>query len=144
MLYIKKDFFLKLVEKIAGVFSTRLADFSVRILNQFAEGLEVFKSPRDMFLAIFFSLLTWTMPIIIFYATLKAFNIDAPWYTPFVMQSILSVFIAVPGAPGPATPQALRAAREKTLGVPWAAQGRGRAIVGRSGASFFSVWTNIS
>jgi uncharacterized protein (TIRG00374 family) len=100
MLYIKKDFFLKLVEKIAGVFSTRLTDFSVHILDQFAEGLEVFKSPRDMFLSIFFSLLTWTMPIIIFYATLKAFNIDAPWYTPFVMQSILSVFIAVPGAPG--------------------------------------------
>ena len=100
MLYIKKTFFISLVEKVAGKFSKKLADLGVTILTHFAEGLEVFKSPRDMFLAIFFSLCTWTMPILIFWATLEAFHIDAPWYTPFVMQSILSVFIAVPGAPG--------------------------------------------
>ncbi len=100
MLYIKKNFFINLVQRVAGIFSKKLAELGVRILSHFAEGLEVFKSPRDMFLSIFFSLLTWFMPIVIFYATLKAFHIDAPWYTPFVMQSILSVFIAVPGAPG--------------------------------------------
>lgn len=100
MLYVKKDFFISVVEKVAGIFSKRIADLGVHILSHFAEGLHVFKSPRDMFLAIFFSLLTWFMPIMIFWATLKAFHIDAPWYTPFVMQSILSVFIAVPGAPG--------------------------------------------
>lgn len=100
MLYIKKDFFIGIVEKVAGVFSKKLADLGVHLLSHFADGLAVFKSPKDMFLSIFFSLLTWTMPVLIFYATLKAFGIDAPWYTPFVMQSILSVFIAVPGAPG--------------------------------------------
>ena len=100
MLYVKKDFFIGLVEKVAGVISKKLADLGVHVLSHFAEGLHVFRSPRDMFLAIFFSLLTWLMPILIFWATIKAFHIDAPWYTPFVMQSILSVFIAVPGAPG--------------------------------------------
>lgn len=100
MLYVKKDFFISIVEKVAGVFSKKLADLGVHLLSHFADGLAVFKSPRDMFLAIFFSLLTWTMPILIFFAMFKAFNMDVPWYTAFVMQSILSVFIAVPGAPG--------------------------------------------
>lgn len=100
MLYVKKDFFIGLVEKVAGLISKKLATLGVHILSHFAEGLHVFKSPRDMFLAIFFSLLTWLMPIMIFWATIEAFHIDAPWYTPFVMQSILSVFIAIPGAPG--------------------------------------------
>lgn len=31
---------------------------------------------------------------------LKAFHIDAPWYTAVVMEALLAVFIAVPGAPG--------------------------------------------
>jgi len=31
---------------------------------------------------------------------MRAFHIDAPWYTPFVMQTILGVFIAAPAAPG--------------------------------------------
>ncbi|MFP6581869.1 MAG: lysylphosphatidylglycerol synthase transmembrane domain-containing protein [Candidatus Hydrogenedentota bacterium] len=100
MLYVKKDFFIGIVERVIGVISKKLAAIGVKLLTHFAEGLEVFKSPRDMFLSIFFSMLTWAMPILIFYATLRAFNIDAPWYTPFVMQSILSVFIAAPGAPG--------------------------------------------
>lgn len=100
MLYVQKNFFIRLVASVAGLISKKLADLGVHILTHFAEGLEVFKSPRDMFLSIFFSMLTWLMPILIFVFTLKAFSIDAPWYTPFVMQSILSVFIAAPGAPG--------------------------------------------
>jgi glycosyltransferase 2 family protein len=100
LLYAQKAFILKVVQAVVGVVSESLSNLGVRLLTQFAEGLDVFKSPRDMAMAIVFSLATWMMPVLFFMCTLKAFGIDAPWYTAFVMQSILSVFIAVPGAPG--------------------------------------------
>ncbi|PCJ54747.1 MAG: hypothetical protein COA73_14020 [Candidatus Hydrogenedentota bacterium] len=100
MLYINKKLALRIAGAILGVVSKKLSDFITGMMENFAEGLHVFRSPVDMFMSIFFSLVTWGCSILLFYATLEAFNMDYPWYTPFVVQAVLSVFIAAPGAPG--------------------------------------------
>jgi len=100
LLFLKQDFFVKLTRKILGVFSSRVADLVSGMMSNFAEGLHVFRSPGDMLKSIFFSLITWGCALLIFLAMLKSFGIDAPWYTVFIMQSMLAVAISIPGAPG--------------------------------------------
>lgn len=100
LLYVRKDFTLRLSDKILGLVSHRLAERVRGILEQFAEGLHVFKSASDMAKAISFSLLTWFVGIIAAGIIFSSFGIDWPWYTPFVMQALLAVAISVPSTPG--------------------------------------------
>lgn len=100
LLYINRAFVLRVSNGIIGLVSKRAASFVAGMLNQFADGLSVFRSPSDMTKSIGFSLLTWSMSIPSFIFLMKAFHIDFPWYTPFVMQSLLAVAISLPGAPG--------------------------------------------
>jgi hypothetical protein len=100
VLYLKQDFLVGLTKKILSVFSSKFADLISGMMNHFADGLHVFRSPGDMVKSIFFSLVTWVCALLIFVAMFKAFGIDAPWYTAFIMQAILAVFISVPAAPG--------------------------------------------
>lgn len=100
LLYVKKDLVIRIAKAVFDMFSKKMSTYITGMMDHFADGLHVFKSPYDMFMSIFFSMLTWACGLLMFYATLEAFHIDAPWYTPFVMQAILSVFISAPGAPG--------------------------------------------
>jgi glycosyltransferase 2 family protein len=100
LLYINKNLAIRIAGGILGPISQKLSKLVTGMMENFAEGLHVFRSPVDMFKTIFFSLVTWGCSILLFYATLEAFSMDYPWYTPFVVQAILSVFIAAPGAPG--------------------------------------------
>ncbi|MEX2016255.1 MAG: hypothetical protein WD873_06415, partial [Candidatus Hydrogenedentales bacterium] len=49
---------------------------------------------------IFFSLTVWGSGVLINIAMLHAFQIDFPWYAPFLMMALLAIFIAFPGPPG--------------------------------------------
>jgi len=99
-LYAKRSVVLKISDLLVGLASKKLVGRAHEMLNNFADGLHIFQSPRDMAKSLFFSLLTWSASIIFLACMLETFRIDYPWYTPFVMQAILNVFIAAPGAPG--------------------------------------------
>lgn len=100
MLYVKQTLMLRFVDALAGLVSERLARWAHRMLEQFAEGLHVFRSGSDMAKSVFFSLVTWGLFLAIQYAGFAAFEIQGPWYTPFVIQVLLAVAISIPGAPG--------------------------------------------
>jgi hypothetical protein len=100
VLFLKQEFLVGLTKKILNVFSSKLADLISGMMNHFADGLHVFRSPSDMFKALFYSMITWACAIFIFMAMMKSFGFNAPWYTAFIMQAIMAVFISVPGAPG--------------------------------------------
>ena len=100
LLYVSRVFVLKLVRAVLGVASPKLADYAAGMLDHFADGLHVFRSPVDMFKAIVWSLLTWSMGMVSMVCLLEAFHVDYPWYSPFVMQAILAIFIAAPNTPG--------------------------------------------
>ena len=100
VLFAKKNFFLGLSDAILGRISKRLADFAHGLFEHFAEGMQVLTSYKDLAKASGVSLLLWTifgMMQICFY---KSFNLEMPWYTPFVILSVLAVFISIPGPPG--------------------------------------------
>ena len=99
-LYLNQQFVLRISDAILGRFSRKLAGYVHTFLNDFALGLHVFRSVRDMSFSIFWSLVTWTCFVLFFAASMQAFHIEAPWYTVLVMQVLLAVFISVPGAPG--------------------------------------------
>ena len=100
VLYLNQAFFLKATRAVLGVVSTKLADKITEHLQHFAEGLHVLGSGGDMVKSIGWSLVTWATFLVATMCILEAFNIDYPWYTPFLLQAALAVFISVPGAPG--------------------------------------------
>lgn len=100
LLYARRRLVLGLSDTVLGIFSKPFAEKVHGILDNFADGLHVFRSPSDMAKTVFFSLVTWGSACIMLVAMIKAFHIECPWYTAFVMQAILSIFIAAPGAPG--------------------------------------------
>lgn len=100
LLYVTQSFVLRLSDACLGLVSKRLAEWGHHFLEQFAEGLHIFRSAGDMAKSISFSLLTWTLFMLILVSMLAAFDIHYPWYLPFVMQTMLAVAISIPGAPG--------------------------------------------
>lgn len=100
LLYTKRALFLRISDAVLGLVSKRFAAIAHRLISQFAEGFEVFRMPSDMAKSIGLSLVTWGLALLSLAAMLNAFRIDYPWYTPFVMQAMIAVFISAPGAPG--------------------------------------------
>lgn len=100
MLYANQRLVLKISDACLGLFSKRLAAWANHFLTNFTEGFSIFRSPADMAKSIFFSLVTWGTALIFLVVILRAFGIEGPWYTPFIMQLLLAVALSVPGLPG--------------------------------------------
>lgn len=77
-----------------------LVGLGTGMIREFAEGLHVFRSAADMSKAILFSLITWAVACFSYYCALRAFGFVEPWYTALIVTAMLSVAIALPGAPG--------------------------------------------
>jgi len=99
-LYLSQALALRITNAIVGIVSHKLAKFVCGMLEQFAEGLHVFRSTSDMVKAIAYSLATWGLFILSLYCLMKAFNMEFAWYAPFVVQAMLAFFVGVPGTPG--------------------------------------------
>jgi uncharacterized protein (TIRG00374 family) len=100
VLYLNKNFALRIVDATIGRASQALGVRMHGMLEQFADGMHVFKSAGDMSRAIAWSLVTWGLGTACYDCTLRAFNIDVPWYTAFVIMAFLAVFISLPSTPG--------------------------------------------
>jgi len=99
-LYVKQGLMLRISDRCIAVVSDRLAARVHTLLRDFAEGLHIFRSASDMARSVFFTLVTWGLFCVIVQVMFTAFRIEAPWYATVVLQVLLAVFIAVPGAPG--------------------------------------------
>lgn len=100
MLIVCKNFFLRLSDAILGVFSLRLATFFRTLFEHFAEGMQVLTSLRPLAKATAVSLLLWASFALGNMTIYHAFGIEIKWYDPFVVLSLLSIFISIPGPPG--------------------------------------------
>lgn len=99
-LYVSQALALRITGAIVGLVSRKLAGFVCGMLEQFADGLHVFRSTSDMVKSISFSLATWFMFILSLYCLMNAFDVDYEWYAPFVIQALLAFFVSAPGTPG--------------------------------------------
>lgn len=100
ILYLNKGLALKVVDMTVGRVSGNLARRLGVMLEQFADGMHVFKSLGDMSRAIGWSLVTWGLGTACYYCILRAFSIEAPWYAAFVVMACLAVAISLPSTPG--------------------------------------------
>lgn len=100
LLYLNKGLALRVVDGTAGRISGVLGAKLRGMVEQFADGMHVFKSMGDMSRAIGWSLVTWAIGTGCYFCVLQAFAIDAPWYTAVVVMACLAVAISVPSTPG--------------------------------------------
>ena len=100
LLYFRRASGLALIDAVLGRLSRRLADVVMRIFEHFLDGLAVFRSPADMLRSLAWSFATWGLAMLAMAALLEAFSIDYPWFAPFVIQALVSVFISAPSTPG--------------------------------------------
>jgi len=99
-LYTNRRLVLAISDKTIGLVSARAAEIVNQLINQFADGLHVFRSPLDLARSTLWSLITWGLNLVGLVIAMMAFDIDFPWYTAFVMQAILALAIAAPNTPG--------------------------------------------
>lgn len=100
ILYLNKGLALKVVDWTVGRITATLAQKLRGMLEQFADGMHVFKSLADMSRSVAWSLVTWGAGTVCYYCILRAFSIEAPWYTSFVIMTFLAVLISIPSTPG--------------------------------------------
>ena len=100
ILYLNKALALSMVDATVGRVSHTLGVRLRGMIEQFADGMHVFKSAGDMSRAIGWSLVTWGLGTACYDCTLRAFSIDVPWYTAFVIMAFLAVAISLPSTPG--------------------------------------------
>jgi len=62
--------------------------------------MHVFRSVSDMSRAIGWSLVTWAVGVGCYHCVLRAFSIEAPWYTALAVMAFLAVAISLPSTPG--------------------------------------------
>jgi glycosyltransferase 2 family protein len=100
LLYLNQKLALQITRAVFGVFSQTLAEKLTGMLSHFAEGLQIFRSATQMAKAVAWSLATWCVFAASYMSCMTAFGIDYPWWSPFVMLSVVAVIMSAPGAPG--------------------------------------------
>ncbi len=100
LLYVNQRLVFRLADALLTPVSARIALRVRAILEQFATGLHVFRSARDLAAATACSLVVWGCFVAANEAILRAFHLDGPWYTPFVYTTFVALAISIPGAPG--------------------------------------------
>ena len=100
LIYVNKRLALRLSDFIFGMISTRLAEWIHRLVNEFAEGLHILRSPIAMVRSIAWSFVTWGLFLVSTTCILQAFHLNWPWYAPLVVQSTLAILISVGFTPG--------------------------------------------
>ena len=100
VLYVKQSLLLRISDRLFLFLGKGLADRVHTLLSHFADGMHVFRSRADMTKSISLSLVTWLLAVLAYYCVLMAFSIDLPWYASFIVMSLMSVAISVPGPPG--------------------------------------------
>ena len=94
------DTLIRIFEMFARRVSPTIERRGSEILRKFADGLSVLRSPRH-FAAVFgWTLLHWLLQPVAFWLGFRAFGIDVPWSATFLVQGIIVILVALPGAPG--------------------------------------------
>jgi len=99
-LYFKQDLILRLLTRLLGSVSPRLAAGVRTTFINLAAGMHVFRSGTQMSKSVLFSLITWGLVALSFAALFRAFHLEFPWYGPIMMLAILGVFTSIPVTPG--------------------------------------------
>ena len=91
---------IQIFEKLVSPFSPWLAQRLGRMLMSFCEGLKIFKTKKQVFWIFCFSCFIWVGSSLILMVFLYAFQINVPFYAPFLLLVIIATGVAIPSSPG--------------------------------------------
>ena len=91
---------VKVVERISGIFPSRVSRFIVEVLESFLEGLRVFRSPGLLLRAAGWSLAVWLAQSLAFWVAFLAFDIQVGFDVALFVNGIVALAVAAPAAPG--------------------------------------------
>jgi uncharacterized protein (TIRG00374 family) len=94
------DALIRVFEMFARRVSRSVEQKGSAILRRFAEGLSVLRSPAHFLGVFWWTLLHWLLQPVSFWLSLRAFGIDVPWSATLLLQGIIVILVALPGAPG--------------------------------------------
>ncbi|GMU93052.1 MAG: hypothetical protein AMXMBFR4_21100 [Candidatus Hydrogenedentota bacterium] len=100
LLYVNQRLVVACTQAVLSTVSKRFAAWVCAMIEQFAQGLHVFRSAGDMTKSISWSLATWACFLIVYACMFEAFAMDWPWYAPFVVQVLVAFAVSAPGVPG--------------------------------------------
>lgn len=100
LIYLNQKLMLRIANALVGLVSKKLAAIVCHLIEQFADGLHIFRNLADLAKSIAFNLLTWAGFVLAYALFFNAFGIEAPWYTAFIVQILLAFFVSAPGVPG--------------------------------------------
>ncbi|MBI5090897.1 MAG: flippase-like domain-containing protein [Candidatus Hydrogenedentes bacterium] len=100
LLFVNQRLVSRIAGAVTGAVSHKLQQRVHRMLGHFAAGLTVFGSAPKMAYSILLSLGTWLGYVAAMACIFRAFSIECPWYTSFLVQAVLSVAVSLPAAPG--------------------------------------------
>lgn len=128
VLYAWRDRVLEGIRRLVEPVSPALAGRVTAVLADLVRGMRVLRSSSDVVRVTLWSLVTWGCGVGAVGATLVAFAIQFPWYTPFLMLSLIAVAIAVPLTPGTVGQFHLPAVAGLLIGVPELSPARAKAV----------------
>lgn len=70
------------------------------LLDAVLAGLDVLKSPARLGLALFWSVVVWVTMAASFWLGFVAFQVEAPWSAPVMLETLIAFGIAIPSTPG--------------------------------------------
>jgi uncharacterized protein (TIRG00374 family) len=94
------DTLIRIFEMFARRVSPTIERRGSEILRKFADGLSVLRSPKHFAAVFWWTLLHWLLQPVAFWLAFRAFGIDVPWSATLLVQGIIVILVALPGAPG--------------------------------------------
>jgi glycosyltransferase 2 family protein len=91
---------IRIFELVARKVSPVIEQRGSEMLRRFADGLSVLRSPAHFIAVFFWTLLHWLLQPLAFWLSLRAFGIDVPWSATLLVQGVIVILVALPGAPG--------------------------------------------
>jgi glycosyltransferase 2 family protein len=90
----------RLAERVIGSVWARGGEKVGAMLESFAGGLQVLRSPRLVLEVLWWTLLHWLLNAFAFWLAFRALDIDAPMSAALFVQGLIAIGVALPSAPG--------------------------------------------
>lgn len=87
----------RLIERIPN---ESMREKITKVTEKFLNGLDSLRSPRDMFMIFFASLLIWLLETVKYWFVMHAFNFRVTFFTLMLLNGIANLVTTIPSAPG--------------------------------------------
>jgi len=88
IMYVNRRIILRISDYVLAIVSENLAARVHVMIDHFADGLHIFRSPMDMAKSLFFSLLTWLTGLMAFAVLLEAFGVELTDHVRFLVEAL--------------------------------------------------------